>query len=241
VLDVDGVIAGYGLVEAVHGIDLRVDAGEMVAIVGANGAGKTTFLRAISGLLPLWSGTITLGGRAVTNLAAHELAQAGIGHVPEGRKLFKPLDVESNLELGSYSRADNSQQSRSEDLEKIYQLFPRLRERRRQIAGTLSGGEQQMVAIGRALMGRPRLLLLDEPSLGLAPQIFLEIFDIIDQVRAGGVSILVVEQNVRLALEHAQRAYVFQTGRVVLSGPSADILDSDMIKDAYLGGVPAEV
>lgn len=235
-LDVVGLIVGYGPVEVVHGIDLGVDTGEMVAIVGANGAGKTTFLRAISGLLRVRSGTVKLGGRAVTNLATHELAQAGIGHVPEGRKLFEPLDVETNLVLGSYSRAENSRRSRFDDLERVYHLFPRLRERRLQIAGTLSGGEQQMVAIGRALMGRPRLLLLDEPSLGLGPKIFREIFEVIDQVRAEGVSILVIEQNIRLALEHAQRAYVFQTGRVVLSGPSAELLDSDMVKEAYLGG-----
>jgi branched-chain amino acid transport system ATP-binding protein len=237
--EVKSLVAGYGLVEAVHGIDLKVEAGQAVAIIGANGAGKTTFLRTISGLMKPWSGTITFGGRDVTRLAAHQLAQAGISHVPEGRKVFKPLEVETNLELGSYSRRDRTAASIRDDIERMYQLFPRLRERRRQVAGTLSGGEQQMVAVARALMGRPRLLLLDEPSLGLAPQIFIEIFDVLDRVRAEGVSMLVVEQNVRLALEHTQAAYVFQTGRVVLSGSSTDMLTSDLVKEAYLGGAAA--
>jgi branched-chain amino acid transport system ATP-binding protein len=240
VLEVKALVSGYGPVEAIHRIDLRVGGGETVAIVGANGAGKTTFLRTISGLIPSWSGQVTFEGRNVTKFSAHQLAQAGISHVPEGRKLFKPLDVQSNLELGSYSRRDRTRQSAAEDIERIYQLFPRLRERRWQIAGTLSGGEQQMVAVGRALMGRPTLLLLDEPSLGLAPLIFMEIFSVLDRVRAEGVSVLVVEQNIRLALEHAQRAYVFQTGRVVMAGPSDEILNSDMINDAYLGGALAE-
>jgi branched-chain amino acid transport system ATP-binding protein len=237
--EVKGLKAGYGLVEAVHGIDLKVEAGQAVAIIGANGAGKTTFLRTISGLQKCWAGSVTFDGRDVTQLAAHQLAQAGISHVPEGRKIFKPLAVETNLELGSYSRRDRTAASIRGDIDKMYQLFPRLRERRGQIAGTLSGGEQQMVAVARALMGRPKLLLLDEPSLGLAPQIFTEIFSVLDRVRADGVGILVVEQNVRLALEHSQFGYVFQTGRVVLSGPSGDMLESDLVKEAYLGGVAA--
>jgi branched-chain amino acid transport system ATP-binding protein len=239
VLEVSGLVSGYGPVEAVHGIDLQVGRGETVAIVGANGAGKTTFLRTITGLVSSWSGKVQFEGRDVTKLPTHELAQAGISHVPEGRKLFKPLDVQTNLELGSYSRSDRTRQSASGDIDRIYALFPRLRERRWQIAGTLSGGEQQMVAVGRALMGRPRLLLLDEPSLGLAPQIFAEIFNVLDRVRDGGVSILVVEQNVRLVLQHAQRAYVFQTGRVVLAGTSEELLRNEMITDAYLGGALA--
>lgn len=237
--EVKGLVSGHGLVEAVHGIDLTVEAGQAVAIIGANGAGKTTFLRTISGLIKIWSGSVIFEGRDVTQYPAHQLAQAGISHVPEGRKIFKPLDVESNLELGSYSRQDRTTHSIRDDIERMYLLFPRLRERRRQIAGTLSGGEQQMVAVGRALMGRPRLLLLDEPSLGLAPQIFTEIFDVLDRVRADGVGILVVEQNVRLALEHSQTAYVFQTGRVVLSGRSEDVLKNDLVQDAYLGGASA--
>lgn len=237
--EVKGLVSGHGLVEAVHGIDLTVEAGQAVAIIGANGAGKTTFLRTISGLIKIWSGSVIFEGRDVTQYPAHQLAQAGISHVPEGRKIFKPLDVESNLELGSYSRQDRTTHSIRDDIERMYLLFPRLRERRRQIAGTLSGGEQQMVAVGRALMGRPRLLLLDEPSLGLAPQIFTEIFDVLDRVRADGVGILVVEQNVRLALEHSQMAYVFQTGRVVLSGRSEDVLKNDLVQDAYLGGAAA--
>ena len=238
-LEVKGLVSGYGPVEAIHGIDLSVGRGETVAIVGANGAGKSTFLRTISGLVPLWSGEVRLEGRNVTALPTHQLAQAGMSHVPEGRKLFKPLDVETNLELGSYLRSNGTRQSAADDIDRIYTLFPRLRERRRQIAGTLSGGEQQMVAVGRALMGRPRLMLLDEPSLGLAPQIFAEIFNVLDRVRQEGVSILVVEQNVRLVLQHAQRAYVFQTGKVVLAGTSEELLRNEMVVDAYLGGALA--
>jgi branched-chain amino acid transport system ATP-binding protein len=235
-LEVSQLVSGYGPVEAVHGIDLEVAEGRAVAIIGANGAGKTTFLRTISGLMPLWSGSVTFEGRDVTRLSAHELARAGISHVPEGRKVFKPLDVETNLELGSYSRRDRTGRSTRQDLERIYGLFPRLRERRRQVTGTLSGGEQQMVAVGRALMGRPRLLLLDEPSLGLAPQIFHEIFAVLRRIMSEGVGMLIVEQNVRLALENTESAYVFQTGKVALHGPSRDLLTNETVKKAYLGG-----
>lgn len=235
-LEVSQLVSGYGPVEAVHGIDLEVAEGKAVAIIGANGAGKTTFLRTISGLMPLWSGNVTFEGRDVTRLSAHELARAGISHVPEGRKVFKPLDVETNLELGSYSRRDRTGRSTRQDLERIYGLFPRLRERRRQVTGTLSGGEQQMVAVGRALMGRPRLLLLDEPSLGLAPQIFHEIFAVLRRIMSEGVGMLIVEQNVRLALENTESAYVFQTGKVALHGPSRDLLTNETVKKAYLGG-----
>ncbi|MBN9078923.1 MAG: ABC transporter ATP-binding protein [Rhizobiales bacterium 65-79] len=235
-LEVRQLVSGYGPVEAVHGIDLKVAEGKAVAVIGANGAGKTTFLRTISGLMPLWSGSVTFEGRDVTRLSAHELARVGISHVPEGRKVFKPLDVETNLELGSYSRRDRTGASTRQDLERIYELFPRLRERRRQVTGTLSGGEQQMVAVGRALMGRPRLLLLDEPSLGLAPQIFHEIFAVLRRIMAEGVGMLIVEQNVRLALENTESAYVFQTGKVALHGPSRDLLTNETVKKAYLGG-----
>ena len=235
-LEVRQLVSGYGPVEVVHGIDLNVARGEAVAIVGANGAGKTTFLRTISGLMPLWSGAVSFDGCDVTKLSAHELARTGIGHVPEGRKMFKPLDVQTNLELGSYSRRDRTARSIREDVDRIYDLFPRLRERRRQVTGTLSGGEQQMVAVGRALMGRPKLLLLDEPSLGLAPQIFHEIFSVLKGILADGVGILLVEQNVRLALENTESAYVFQTGKVALNGPSRELLTNEIIKNAYLGG-----
>jgi branched-chain amino acid transport system ATP-binding protein len=235
-LEVSQLVSGYGPVEAVHGIDLEVAEGKAVAIIGANGAGKTTFLRTISGLMPLWSGNVIFEGRDVTRLSAHELARAGISHVPEGRKVFKPLDVETNLELGSYSRRDRTGRSTRQDLERIYGLFPRLLERRRQVTGTLSGGEQQMVAVGRALMGRPRLLLLDEPSLGLAPQIFHEIFAVLRRIMSEGVGMLIVEQNVRLALENTESAYVFQTGKVALHGPSRDLLTNETVKKAYLGG-----
>ena len=235
-LEVSGLHSGYGELAVLRGIDLSVPTGETVAIVGANGAGKTTFLRTISGLLPTKSGSVRLEGRDIANLPAHALARAGIGHVPEGRKVFKPLNVETNLELGSYSRSGRTAASVQSDIERMYGLFPRLRERRKQIAGTLSGGEQQMLAIGRALMGRPRLLLLDEPSLGLAPQVFMEIFRVLARVRGEGVTIVLVEQNVRLALEQAQKAYVFQGGRVALSGNGKDVLSSDLVQQAYLGG-----
>jgi branched-chain amino acid transport system ATP-binding protein len=235
-LEVKGLHSGYGELAVLRGIDISVPTGETVAIIGANGAGKTTFLRTISGLLPATSGSIKLEDRDVANLPAHMLARAGIGHVPEGRKVFKPLNVETNLELGSYSRSGRTAATIRSDIERIYALFPRLHERRKQVAGTLSGGEQQMLAIGRALMGRPRLLLLDEPSLGLAPQIFMEIFRVLAKVRSDGVTIVLVEQNVRLALEQAQKAYVFQGGQVVLSGNGKDVLRSDLVQQAYLGG-----
>lgn len=239
VLEVTGLSAGYGPIRAIHGIDFHLAAGEAVALIGANGAGKTTFLRTVSGLMRASAGAVRFNGRDVTAMSAHALAQAGMAHVPEGRKLFRPMEVEANLELGSYCRKDRTAASTRQDIERMYALFPRLRERRRQVSGTLSGGEQQMVAVARALMGRPRLLLLDEPSLGLAPQVFLEIFSILDQVRAEGVSLLVVEQNVQLALDHSNRAYVFQTGRVFLTGPSKDIGRNAQVQEAYLGGALA--
>jgi branched-chain amino acid transport system ATP-binding protein len=235
-LEIRGLVAGYGPLTVLHGIDLTVGAGETLAIIGANGAGKTTLLRTISGLQTPRGGRMTLDGVDVTTLPTHTLAQRGVSHVPEGRKIFKPMDVRSNLEVGAYCRRDRDARSIAQDLERIFTLFPRLRERARQVAGTLSGGEQQMLAIGRALMGRPRLLLLDEPSLGLAPQVILEIFDVIRRVNAEGMAIILVEQNVRLSLRTAQRACVLQTGRLVLEGSSAEVLNTDLLRDAYLGG-----
>ncbi len=235
-IEIDSLVAGYGAVEVLHGISLAVQPGEMLAIVGANGAGKTTLLRAVSGLLPIRAGRVRLGGVDVTGKPAHAMAQRGLCHVPEGRKIFKPMNVLANLEVGACCRRDRTRASITDDLDRVFTLFPRLRERTRQLAGTLSGGEQQMLAIGRALMGRPRVLLLDEPSLGLAPQVFLEIFDVLRRIRAEGLAMLVVEQNVRLALQSAERACVLQTGRVVLTGSSAEVLDTDLVQQAYLGG-----
>ena len=235
-LEVRNLQSGYGPIPVLRGLDMSVATGKTVAIVGANGAGKTTFLRTISGLLRPSAGLVVLAGDDVTAFPAHALARAGVAHVPEGRKVFKPLDVQTNLELGAYARRERTPASIRSDMEQMFELFPRLRERRTQIAGTLSGGEQQMLAIGRALMGRPRLLLLDEPSLGLAPQIFSDIFRVLRKVRDQGVTIVLVEQNVRLALEQAQTAYVFQGGSIALSGDSKDVLGSDLVQQAYLGG-----
>jgi branched-chain amino acid transport system ATP-binding protein len=235
-LDVRGLTSGYGPLTILHGVDLSVGAGEIVAIVGANGAGKTTLLRTLSGLIRARAGTVMLDGVDVTGLATHSLAQAGLGHVPEGRKIFKPMDVLSNLEVGACARRQRDRVSIRQDLDRVFTLFPRLAERHTQIAGTLSGGEQQMLAVGRALMGRPRLLLLDEPSLGLAPMVFLEIFAAVRRICAEGVAIVLVEQNVRLALQNAKTACVLQSGRVVLNGPSAEVLGTDLVQQAYLGG-----
>jgi branched-chain amino acid transport system ATP-binding protein len=235
-LTVVDLVAGYGPVTVLHQVGITVNAGEAIAIVGANGAGKTTLLRTLSGLLKSQSGRVQLNDRDVTGFPTHALARLGLCHVPEGRRIFAPMDVRSNLELGSFCRRDRSRGSIAEDLERVFALFPRLADRQWQTAGTLSGGEQQMLAIGRALMGRPRLLLLDEPSLGLAPQVFLEIFEVIGRIRAEGVAIVLVEQNVRLALRSTQYAFVLQTGRVVLRGPSSEVLQSELIRTAYLGG-----
>jgi branched-chain amino acid transport system ATP-binding protein len=234
-LEVRGLVAGYGPLTVLHGIDLSVAAGETLAIVGANGAGKTTLLRTLSGLIRASAGTVTLDGKPAGG-TTHELMRRGLCHVPEGRKIFKPMDVRSNLEVGSYGWPGRSRASMARDLARIFALFPRLAERQRQLAGTLSGGEQQMLAVGRALMGHPRALLLDEPSLGLAPKVFLEIFEVVKQICTTGVAVVLVEQNVRLALRTAHKACVMQTGRVVLSGTSAELLQSDLVQQAYLGG-----
>ena len=235
-LEVHDLVAGYGAVTVLHRVTLDVRAGEMLAIIGANGAGKTTLLRAISGLLHLRGGSVRLGGEDVSGRPCHALAQRGLCHVPEGRRVFRPMSVRANLELGSCCRRDRDRASVAHDLDRMFTLFPRLAERQHQTAGTLSGGEQQMLAVGRALMGRPRLLLLDEPSLGLAPLVFLEIFAVLRRICAEGIGIVLVEQNVRLALQSAGRACVLQTGRVVLQGPSAELLHSELIQQAYLGG-----
>ena len=232
-LSVDSVVAAYGEVRALWGVSLVVDEGEIVTLLGANGAGKTTTMRVLSGLLRPRSGTVTFDGLAVHRLPPPRIVQAGLVQIPEGRRLWPRMTVLENLELGAY--APHLRRRRLEGLEWVFSLFPRLAERRIQLAGTLSGGEQQMLAIGRGLMSRPRLLMLDEPSLGLAPILVREVFRIIEEINARGVTVLLVEQNVRQALEVAHRGYVLETGRIVQSGAAADLLEDPRIKRAYLG------
>ena len=233
-LQVEHIKVSYQRVPALHDVSLEVKRGEIVAIVGGNGNGKSTTLRAIAGLNRLDAGRIAFGDRDIGILAAHERVRLGISLVPEGRRLFPRLTVARNLELGAYTRADSAEVASS--LQQVFALFPVLEERRRQLAGTMSGGEQQMLAIGRGLMARPQLLLLDEPSWGIAPKLVTRILDTIVAINAGGVSILLVEQNLRRALAIADRAYVMQTGRMVLEGSGRELLDSELVKQAYLGG-----
>ncbi len=225
--------AGYGDVTAVRAVSLEVRAGEIVALIGSNGAGKTTTLRAISGLLPLRQGTVELDGRRISGLGSAAIVAAGIAHVPEGRQLFPTMTVQENLELGA--RTAEGRARRGETLARVFELFPRLSERQRQLAGTLSGGEQQMVAIGRALMARPRLLMLDEPSLGLAPVVVGSIFANLTAINRDGLTILLVEQNVLRALRLSHRAYVLENGTITLAGASATLLADERIRRAYLG------
>jgi branched-chain amino acid transport system ATP-binding protein len=232
-LSVDELHVAYGAITALRGVSLTVGQGEIVALIGANGAGKTSTLRAISGMVRPRQGSITLDGRAIGGRKSHELVPLGMAHAPEGRGIFLNLTVDENLGLGAYLRADKD--GIEADREKGFALFPRLRERREQRAGTLSGGEQQMLAVARALMSRPRLLLLDEPSLGLAPQVIETIFRILRQVNEQGVSILLVEQNAHLALGVAHHAYVLETGQIVMEGTGRALLASDEIRKAYLG------
>ena len=227
----------YGDLHVLKNVSYTIGRGEIVALLGGNACGKSTTMKTIMGVVRPSSGTVLFENQPIERLRTAERVKRGIAPVLEARRLFPRMTVLENLELGAYTRKRGPELA--EDLERVYELFPRVKERRGQIAGTLSGGEQQMLAIGRALMGRPRLLLLDEPSLGLAPQIFHEIFAVLDRVRASGVAMLVVEQNVRLALEHAQTAYVFQTGRVALHGPSRDVVKNELIKEAHLGGALA--
>jgi branched-chain amino acid transport system ATP-binding protein len=224
----------YGNVHALKGINLTVEEGEIVTLIGANGAGKTTTLRTISGLIKPREGRIIFDGQELNKVPAHKIVYMGISHAPEGRKIFPTLTVEENLLLGAYSLG-NDRKAIEANKERVFALFPRLAERRKQLAGTLSGGEQQMLAIGRALMSKPRLLLLDEPSLGLAPMLVRAIFETIKEINRQGVTILLVEQNARAALKLAQRAYVLETGRIVLSGPSHELLQDERVRKAYLG------
>ena len=233
-LEVEGLDVYYGAVHALKGVTLRAKAGEIVALIGANGAGKTTLLRAISGLVRARAGGIRFEGRDLTRLPPHETVGLGVSHAPEGRMVFANLTVEDNLELGAYRHRDRAQIAK--DKEEVFHLFPRLQERRRQSAGTLSGGEQQMLAIGRALMSRPRLLLLDEPSLGLAPLLVREIFKRIQEINQLGVTVLLVEQNAHMALSIAGRGYVLETGCVRLEDEARNLLRNDEVRKAYLGG-----
>ena len=234
-LEVNSISAGYDGVLALHDVSFRVDKGEIVSIVGSNGAGKSTILKTVSSLLSLTSGTITFEGQRIDHQAPHQVVLNGIAHVPEGRRLFARQSVHDNLVLGAYTRKKVSGE-REQDLEKVYAMFPILKERRTQKAGTLSGGEQQMLAIGRGLMLRPKLLMLDEPSLGIAPRLVDKIFETIhDLNRVEGLTILLVEQNVREALELASRAYVLQTGSVVMAGTGEQLMTSDTVQKAYLG------
>jgi len=238
-LSVRDLDVSYGAIRALHGVSIDVNAGEIVTLIGSNGAGKTTLLRTISGLLRPHRGTISWSAESnnsvsLTRLAAHAIVRKGVVHVPEGRQVFPHLSVRDNLLLGGYQQPDKAMLSI--DIEKSYDRFPILRERRDQKAGTLSGGEQQMLAIARALMGRPKLLLLDEPSLGLAPIIVRKIFDIIREINAGGVTVLLVEQNAHMALTIAHRGYVLQCGQIVRSDAAAKLLNDDEVKKAYLGG-----
>jgi branched-chain amino acid transport system ATP-binding protein len=229
----------YGHVAAVRGVSLHVDEGEIVALLGSNGAGKTTTLRTISGLQRPRGGTVTLAGADITRAAPHAIVARGLGHVPEGRRIFAALTVEENLNLGGYlSRRDHSLVAARK--QQVFEMFPRLAERRRQLGGLLSGGEQQMLAVGRAMMNEPRLLALDEPSLGLSPVLVKAVGEVISRIRASGTAILMVEQNARQALALADRAYVLETGRIVLEGPAADLARDPRVQHAYLGGSAEE-
>ncbi|HPF60356.1 MAG TPA: ABC transporter ATP-binding protein [Candidatus Competibacteraceae bacterium] len=233
-LEITGLNSHYGPVQVIHGISLSVHAGELVALVGGNGAGKTTLLHTLSSLHPPSAGTIRFDGHDITRWPSHRIVAAGICQVPEGRQVFAPLSVEDNLRLGAYRQHRNTGWIRHE-MERVYHLFPILHERRQQLAGTLSGGQQQMLAIGRALLGRPRLLLLDEPSMGLAPLLVEEIFRVIVELNTQGVTILLVEQNARAALAIAGRGYILETGRIVKTAPASELLADDDVRRAYLG------
>ena len=233
-LRLEGLRAGYGPIEALRGLDLEVAEGELVCLLGANGAGKSSTLRAISGLLRARSGRIVFRDREIHGLEPSAILRAGIAHCPEGRRVFPHLTVEENLAMGAYVRRDRA--AIAADLDRVWAHFPILEERRRQAAGTLSGGEQQMLAIGRALMARPRLILFDEPSLGLAPTVVETTFGIIAEIRRAGTTVLMVEQNAYLALRMADRGYVMETGRIVLHGAARDLLHDDHVRAAYLGG-----
>ena len=233
-LTIEDINVYYGNIQALRGVSLTINQGEIVTLIGANGAGKSTMLKTISGLLKPKQGKILYEDQSIGGKAAQSIVKLGISHVPEGRRVFANMTVEENLQLGAYLRKDKAEIKK--DMEKVYELFPRLLERLKQQSGTLSGGEQQMLAMGRALMAKPRLLLLDEPSMGLAPLLVKQIFSIIEEINKTGTTILLVEQNANLALSIADRAYVVETGRIVLSGQAEELTASEEIKNAYLGG-----
>ena len=232
-LELEDVVVRYGKIEALRGITVHVDDGEIVTLIGANGAGKTTTLKTVSGLRPVSKGSIRFEGESIVGVPAHRLVQMGICQAPEGRGIFPGMTVAENLEMGAYGRR---RAPAADEFDRVYGLFPRLAERRKQSGGTLSGGEQQMLAIGRALMAKPKVLLLDEPSMGLAPQLVAQIFSIITEINAQGITILLVEQNAAQALKRADRAYVLETGTVVKTAPAADLLTDESVRNAYLGG-----
>lgn len=232
-LEIENIEVYYGAINAIKGISFSVEQGEIIALIGANGAGKTTTLHAISGLISAKHGSIKFNDKDLTKIPAHKIVKMGMAQVPEGRRVFAQLSVYENLMLGAYTRKDSKEIS--ENLEKVYARFPRLKERLSQSAGTLSGGEQQMLAMGRALMSNPSIILMDEPSMGLSPLYVSEIFDIITEINKSGVTVLLVEQNAKKALSIANRAYVLETGKIVLSGSGKELLDNDQVKKAYLG------
>ena len=233
ILKVDNINVYYGAIHAIKGISFEVNEGEIVTLIGANGAGKSTTLQTVSGLLRSRTGSIEFNGENIRHVPAHKLVYKGLAQVPEGRRIFLQMSVEENLEMGAFTQKNAGIDA---DLESVYEQFPRLRERKKQIAGTLSGGEQQMLAMGRALMSHPKLLMLDEPSMGLAPILVEQIFDIIRQLHKNGTTILLVEQNAQMALSVADRAYVLETGKITLSGTGKELAESDEVRKAYLGG-----
>ena len=232
ILEVKGLEVYYGVIQAIKGISFEVNQGEIIALIGANGAGKTTTLQTITGLIPSKAGTITYEGKDITKIPGYKLVGMGIAHVPEGRRVFAELSVLQNLKLGAYTRNDKNEME--ETLKMVYERFPRLEERKNQMAGTLSGGEQQMLAMGRALMSHPKLIVMDEPSMGLSPLYVNEIFDIIQKINKDGVTVLLVEQNAKKALSIANRAYVLETGKIALSGDAKELMNDDSVKNAYL-------
>lgn len=232
-LEVRDLNVYFGVIQAIKNISFDVDSGEVVALIGANGAGKTTTLHTVTGLIPAASGKITLDGKDLGKVPAHKIVSMGMAHVPEGRRVFASLSVYDNLKMGAYTRKDKKEIEAS--LEMVFEAFPRLKERRNQVAGTLSGGEQQMLAMGRALMSKPRIILMDEPSMGLSPLYVTEIFEIIKKIKSEGTTVLLVEQNANMALSVADRAYVLETGRIIMDGKASDLMNDERVRKAYLG------
>ncbi|GAA2022832.1 ABC transporter ATP-binding protein [Terrabacter terrae] len=235
-LEVNGLCVNYGRIEAIRDITFTVEEGEIVTLIGANGAGKTTTMKTVSGLRPVRAGTVKFDGKDITQTPSHERPVLGISQSPEGRGCFVGMTVMENLEMGTYARPDRKTKAVKDDLERVFELFPRLKERSNQAAGSMSGGEQQMLAMGRALMAKPRLLLLDEPSMGLAPKLIQQIFDIVTEINSQGTTVLLVEQNAAQALKRSHRAYILETGEIVREGSGKELADDPAVKAAYLGG-----